>query len=393
VLDKVMGSVFCERAIEKAIEYGNALLKFISPNDVGLTGGHQYGYYLPKEIYPIYTPHPPVKGTLKKFDVNIVWMDELPTESVITWYGDKSRNEYRLTRFGLRFPYRAHDMVGNLLVLVRETRKRFSAYVLDLDDDIAQIQATLGVEILESWALYLEGADEAESEDECVNRHFRNFAQGLATFPTGRSFSKETWKALRDCITNFSNLSPDDALMKGMSSEYDLFRMVERQLCQQEIVRVFRDVQDFVDTASTILNRRKSRAGRALENHVEQMLISAKIPHKMRPQSIDGKPDIVIPSEAAYFDTRYPVEKLFIIGVKTTCKDRWRQVLHEGKRLKRKHILTTQKGISPAQLAEMHDANVSLVVPVELHRDYPPNRTISLLSLDDFVTNIRRTLN
>ena len=76
------------------------------------------------------------------------------------------------------------------------------------------------------------------------------------------------------------------------------------------------------------MNRRKARAGRSFENHVEYLLIQAGMPHKMRPSlGADGRPDIVIPSEKAYFDPAWPEEKLFIVGLKTTCKDRWRQVL------------------------------------------------------------------
>ncbi len=387
-----MGSFYCERAIVEAIEHGNALLKFISPNDVGLTGGHQSGFYQPKQIHPIFTPHPPRKDTLEKFDISIEWMDDLKTESVITWYGTGSRSEYRLTRFGKGFPYLAHDMVGNLLVLIKKSEREFSAYVLDLDDDIEEIQATLGVEILESWAFFIEGEDRVESEDECVNRHFRKFAAILTEFPEGSKFSAATWSALNECVKDFKKFSMDKALMKGMEAEYSLFRLVERQLCQNEIIRVYRDVDDFLKTASSIMNRRKSRAGRSLENHVEQLLIEAKIPHTIRPKSIDGKPDIIIPSEKAYFDKTFPDEKLIMVGVKTTCKDRWRQVLNEGKRVKQKHILTTQKGISPNQLNEMHHSNVTLVVPSDLHKDYPKEREIELLSIEAFVSSVRETL-
>ena len=388
-----MGSFFCERAIQKAIEHGNALLKFISPNDVGLTGGHQSGFYQPKQIYPIFTPYPPLKNTLEKFDISIEWMDDFLTESVITWYGTGSRSEYRLTRFGRGFPYLAHDMVGNLLVLIKETDRKFSAYVLDLDDDIEEIQATLGIEVLESWAFYIQGQDDLESEDECVSRHFRKFAEDLSEFPPGSVFSAATWKALHDCVSDFGKFSLDRALMKSMESEYLLFRLVERLLCQNEIIRVYRDVDDFLQTASSIMNRRKSRAGRSLVNHVEQMLIEAKIPHEIRPKNIDGKPDIVIPNEAAYFDLDFPDERLIIVGVKTTCKDRWRQVLNEGKRVKQKHILTTQKGISPNQLHEMHESGVTLVVPSDLHKDYPEKRDINLLSVEEFVSSVREILN
>ena len=71
------------------------------------------------------------------------------------------------------------------------------------------------------------------------------------------------------------------------------------------------------------MNRRKARAGRSLENHVDHILNDFKLQHKMQPK-IDGNPDIIIPHEEAYYDSKYPKNKLFIIGVKTTCKDRWR---------------------------------------------------------------------
>lgn len=79
--------------------------------------------------------------------------------------------------------------------------------------------------------------------------------------------------------------------------------------------------------------------------------------------------------------------------VYTICKDRWRQVLTEGKRIKQEHILTIQKGISSNQLTEMHQSGVTLVVPSDLHKDYPKQREIALLSVEEFVTSIRQTLN
>ncbi|HZT59682.1 MAG TPA: type II restriction endonuclease [Pyrinomonadaceae bacterium] len=386
-----MQSPFCGRAIENVIRYGNALLKYISPNDVGLTGGHQCGFYLPKSVYQMFTPHPPTKGENSKHPVTIEWQDDIVTESVVTWYGKGTRSEYRLTRFGPDFPFLAHDTVGDLLVLIPKTEDEFLAYVLDLEEDIEEIQAALGVEVHESWGIYQQGEPQAETEDECVARYFRRFAEALTEFPRVSSFSEETRRALTDCIRRFAAMSADDVLMKSMDAEYQLFRLVERQICQREIVRVFRDVDDFLQTASSIMNRRKARAGRSLENHVEFMLRDARIPHEMRP-NIDGKPDVVIPSRAAYYDNNYPLDRLFIVGVKTTCKDRWRQVLNEGKRVRIKHILTTQPTISRNQLNEMHAANVTLVVPHKLHRDYPKERDITLLNLEQFVMTVRTQL-
>jgi len=54
----------------------------------------------------------------------------------------------------------------------------------------------------------------------------------------------------------------------------------------------------------------------------------------------------LIPGEEAYFDVSWPEKRLFVIGLKTTCKDRWRQVLDEGRRVRTKHIVTLQQGIT-----------------------------------------------
>jgi len=173
-----------------------------------------------------------------------------------------------------------------------------------------------------------------------------------------------------------------------VEAEYQLFRMVERQIVQPDIVRNFRDVDDFLQTAARIMNRRKSRAGRSLENHVGHILETSGVQHSVRP-NIDGKPDIVIPGEDQYRDNAFPIERLMVVGVKTTCKDRWRQVLNEGRRVQRKHILTTQRGITTNQLREMNEANVTLVVPASLQDEYPPDRPITMISIEQFIENAR----
>jgi hypothetical protein len=81
-----------------------------------------------------------------------------------------------------------------------------------------------------------------------------------------------------------------------------------------------------------------------------------------------------------------------MVGVKTTCKDRWRQVIREAPRVPEKHILTIQEGISSKQLDEMHGSNVRLVVPVGLHRLYPRYHPIMLLDVGGFIDAVRARL-
>jgi hypothetical protein len=78
-----------------------------------------------------------------------------------------------------------------------------------------------------------------------------------------------------------------------------------------------------------------------------------------------------------------------MLAVKTTCKDRWRQILNEASRIPRKHLLTLQEGVSEGQYAEMEEAQVVLVVPAPLHDKYPRSVRSRLLTLQDFVDHVR----
>lgn len=389
-----MASPLCDRAISDALTHGKAVLKFISPNDVGLTGSHQYGFYLPKALWRMFTPFAPQKGANHDHKVQVTWQDGRVTSSTVKWYGNRSRNEYRITGFGKGFPFRDADCVGSLLVLVMKSKTEFIAYVFDLEDDIEEVQAGIGVQIIGTWAGYDKDAGGlfVETEDECLDRHFRTYVAGIAKFPATSAFSAEAQKALEACLKDFIRQPSDDRLMNCVDAEYRLFRIAERKLCEPEIVRVFASVDDFIKTAQTILQRRKSRAGRSFENHVERVLRDAGVPYEVRATVEGTKPDILIPGSKEYLDHGYPLAKLFAIGVKTTCKDRWRQVTREALRVKEKHIVTIQPGISPGQLTEMEGASVTLVVPERLHKDYPPKFRSKLLSVEGFVEVVRKRL-
>ncbi len=386
-----MASPLCEKAVSEALHYGNAILKFISPNDVGVTGGHQCGFYLPKSVWQMFTPDSPTKGRNAKHQVSILWQDGRETKSVVTWYGTKTRAEYRLTRFGHDFPFLVADTVGDLLVLIPKSADEFLGYVFDLDEDIEEIIAALGVQPFEHWAMYRNGAPAFEDKNDCLEKQFYEFAKKFTHFPPSIEFSNASRQMLVHCYRELAKLSLDEKLLEYTATEYRLFQVVERQICQAEIGRLFKDVEDFLKTAASIMNRRKARAGRSLENHVDNLLLEAGLPHQMQPK-IDGKPDIVIPDEKAYYSKNYPSKKLFIVGVKTTCKDRWRQVLNEGSRVKNKHILTLQPGISSNQLNEMHSAGVTLIVPKRLQKDYPKEHKLKILTLEDFVGSVNKVL-
>jgi hypothetical protein len=387
-----MATIHGQHAIDEALRAGRAILKFISANDVNKTGAHQYGFYLPKEAWPLFTPHQPEKGVNKKSWPKVRWQNGLETASCVTWYGKGTRREYRLTRFQHDFPYLTEDSVGNLLVIVPISHDEFHAYVLDLDEDIQDVQAALDTQVAGRFAVYESGATPAETENSCLDREFRDFLNGLRTFPNTTIVSSVTRHAVATCVRAFVKRSPDSQLVRWVTEEFRLFRMIERRFAQDDVVRLFKDIDDFLKTASKLMQARKSRAGRSLENHIEHLFIASGLKFEMR-RILDGtRPDVIIPSKAAYDDPRFPREKLIAIGIKTTCKDRWRQVLREAPQVHIKHILTTQRGISIRQLNEMHESNVVLVVPKVLHKDYPKKHAISILTLEQFIRKARGIL-
>lgn len=387
-----MPSPLAEKAILEAQQYGKAILKYISANDAGLTGSHQAGFYLPKPAWKLYSPHPPVKGRKDKSDVKIVWQADQTTDSVVTWYGEKTRDEYRLTCFGKGFPYLNDDTVGDLLVLIPQDLHHFLAYIIDLPDDVDDIQVALGIEVIGTWAIYdVEQKEPELSEEDCIDRQFRQFAKDLADFPAMHEFPEKTREALLKCVRDFQRKAADDRLLSLMQTESRLFRLVERQLCNKQVNRFFNDIDDFVKTASTIINRRRSRPSRSMENHVEYLLRDASVPFDVQ-RMPDGEPTLIIPGRAEYANNKYPADKLFVVGVRNTCKGRWWQITQDMSRVPWKHLITMQEGISAKQLTQMHKSKVSLVVPQKLHSRYPSVDGIDLVNVDSFIKTVRKKI-
>jgi len=78
-----------------------------------------------------------------------------------------------------------------------------------------------------------------------------------------------------------------------------------------------------------------------------------------------------------------------LLAVKTTMKDRWRQVLNEAERIPVKHLLTLQEGVSLTQFREMTETGVKLVVPKPIIESYHENIRPHLMTLDAFIGEVR----
>ena len=87
----------------------------------------------------------------------------------------------------------------------------------------------------------------------------------------------------------------------------------------------------------------------------------------------------------------FSIENLCTLAAKTTCKDRWRQVLNEADRLRdrNKYLCTLQQGISSAQMDEMQTERVILVVPRRYISTYPRDKQERIWTIQKFVQYVK----
>ena len=110
--------------------------RFITGNDAGTTGSHQAGFYIPKNAAPLLFGEKCHKGENREKWVTIKWQNDLETASRFIYYGQGTRNEYRITRFGKGFEFLQDRYVGSLIVIAEIDVDYYQAFVLESEDDI-----------------------------------------------------------------------------------------------------------------------------------------------------------------------------------------------------------------------------------------------------------------
>ncbi|QQT32873.1 hypothetical protein I6I99_10035 [Sphingobacterium multivorum] len=204
------------------------------------------------------------------------------------------------------------------------------------------------------------------------------------TFPSTAVFSTFA----RSTVKNVSILDdPDEALMAWWEREGELLKIFERAVVGEKIREGFGDdVDAFLQFALTVINRRKSRAGHSFENHLQMIFDSFGIKYsKGAKTERNNRPDFIFPSIESYYDSSFLVDNLYMLGVKTTAKDRWRQVLSEADRISRKHLITLEPAISKNQTDEMIAQNLQLIIPSPLHQTFSQPQLDYIIDLRSFV--------
>jgi hypothetical protein len=183
----------------------------------------------------------------------------------------------------------------------------------------------------------------------------------------------------------------DETLVRWLGREEELFLALEKLIIRERLNTGFAEVEDFIEFSLSVHQRRKSRMGFALQNHLAELFDHKKLRYTAQAHT-EGKrrPDFIFPGQEEYHDTAYDPSLLVMLGAKATCKDRWRQVLVEAARIPNKHLCTLEAGISTNQTNEMKEARVTLVVPESLHTTYTKAQLTHVLSLSDFIAFVQK---
>jgi len=376
-------------------------IKRLSANDTGASGSHQVGVYFSKDFLASVFPSidtTSVKNPSLNLGSSIV--NPLPKFSSTvravyynTKFFGKTRDEKRITRWGGKAsPIQNVEFTGSVAVFAFKQKAGQDATFLEVwicssINEETELEAFVG-EIVPGEQMHGHAAKLLHG----VDARYNSFE--LATYPVEWSTSFPSGHELVSYVSErikSYKIDPDRLLIKRRDAEYSMFKKLEEQHVLQKVSSGFLTMDDFLATANSVSNRRKARSGRSLELHLERIFAENGISGFSTQASTEGnkKPDFIFPAIDAYRDISFPSNKLRMLAVKTTCKDRWRQILNEADRIPVKHLFTMQQGVSENQFQEMKDAGVKLVVPKPLHDNFPKSIRHELMSLEEFIEEIR----
>jgi hypothetical protein len=328
-------------------------------------------------------------------------------EGTFTFYDARARSADRTGRSEWRFYYTgsflARCEAGDELILVRigetvhalifqrgSARARGALLLFGLDagkdkvvmladDEIARRELSLfRRQIIEQLGLEVQLPVES-NDKELILRHF---GEQFPRTSLMSAFAREQVQLAGD--------DPDTALVAWLDREEQLFRALEEVIIGKRITEGFADVDEFIKFSLTVQNRRKSRMGYALQNHLAEVFTRNGLRFSAQAKTERGnKPDFIFPGEAEYRDAHFDASLLVMLGVKSSAKERWRQILPEAMRIPHKHLCTLEPGISENQTDQMTAEHVQLVVPASVLPTYTAAQRACMLNISGFIELVR----
>ena len=351
-----------------------------------------------------------------------VWLggenEGISEDAWVTWYDSRENQPHRAAEWRLYYPTNAVmelAQAGDLLVVARRPENQLMLIIAPDGTTANQLAWLFGIrdeleELGEDFRLQEIGKDR---EIDFVTGYIlddlgiefeepetaRLDALILEHYPDGFPSTRELLGFVRNRIVDSISAQddPDAALLTWMNEEKALFRHIERREVSNRLEKGFvgrnlpshepdADVEGFLQYSLRVQNRRKSRAGYALEHYLSAIFDARELRYARNAQTENrSHPNFLFPGQSEYLDTSFPIERLTMLSAKTASKDRWQQVLSEAMRILDKHLLTLEPGISENQTNQMRTSKLQLVVPRGIHETYGADQQKWLMSLSDFL--------
>jgi hypothetical protein len=358
-----------------------------------------------------------------QFPTKFIWMGEenegIVAEATVSWYDSRKNQPHRSSEFRLYFQsnevmklakegdtmFIGRRTDNSLLIVIatsNSTIERQLCWLFNLDPPqgnlfaLSEFDNGVSPEITFAGRFILEeiGIEIEEPENDLLDRLLGKY---IGSFPPTFEFSSYCRSTIPELVSVSDD--PDHALINFMNWEEKMFRRLERHNIAMRIKQGFagegeEDVEGFISFSLSVQNRRKARAGNAFEDHIKYIFDQLGIIYsKGKSTENKAKPDFLFPHYNLYHNKDFPSEYLTMLGVKTSLKDRWRQVLSEAERIPVKHLLTLEPGISDSQTSEMRAKNLHLVLPKEIHQTFSPDQQKWILSVREFITFVIKKQN
>lgn len=375
-------------------------VKRLAGNDTLATKSHQAGPYVPKEVVETIAPGLLEERTLNPRRTFKAYTDSSPSsqrEVRLIWYNNRvvesgSRNECRLTGWGGRkSDVLDPESTGAIAVFsFQPSSATVRVWVCRNIEEEELAEARLGrVEPGEGRVLPLARAGEPTPP-------LRQKGDGAEVIDFPEEWAKKWPSGMEIAALAASRIKPeatrslDDRLVRLREIESALFNRIEEAHALPLMKTPPKSFKELRAAVMSIVQRARKRSGFSLEAHVRRILEEERIPYD-HPGKTEGtkKPDFILPSNRDYADPSFPRERLRMLALKTTLRDRWSEVVIEADKIKKKHVLTLDQGVSENQFKEMVQADLQLIVPLPLHKSFPPTVREHLMTLDGFVAECR----
>ncbi|MCY4355998.1 MAG: type II restriction endonuclease [Gammaproteobacteria bacterium] len=339
-------------------------------------------------------------------------------DSFITWYGTKTSDlkysEQRLCFSSNTVMEMAKE--GDLLIVAKRPKNKIVVFIVPwhgtIENQMLWLFRVPGKFDTKFKYLDYHGGDDCPLDfasryildhlsiaiDEHENQDTVNLSNLLLKrFPLGFPNTLEFSSFVRETLPKIDEVGdPDKTLLTWVQQDGRLSQRLERQILAPLIKESFwnqkeLDFDKFLELSINVINQRESHVSEAFGHHLAHIFTSNKL--KFERQTVTGSLDkntFLFPDEVSQNDGVLGSIRLTILGVKSTCKDRWVQAMYEAARIQKNYLVTIEPGISESQTEEMKAQNLQLIVPRQLHATYRDSQRQWLMDVKEYIHMVRQ---